>query len=104
MADKMTVREASERWNVTERRVSALCKNGKIEGAEKKGKRWLIPSDAEKPSDNRVKTGIYRKQERPAKLPLPIGVSDYRLAVSEIFATSGLWELCLPVRAGLARR
>lgn len=85
MADKMTVREASERWNVTERRVSALCKNGKIEGAEKKGKRWLIPSDAEKPSDNRVKTGIYRKQERPAKLPLPIGVSDYRLAVSEYY-------------------
>ena len=85
MADRMTVREAAERWNVTERRVSALCRNGEIEGAEKKGKRWLIPSDAEKPADNRVKSGIYRKNERPPKLPLPIGVSDYRLAVSEYY-------------------
>ena len=49
------------------------------------GKRWMIPKDAQKPADQRIRTGVYRKAERPAKLPLPIGVSDYCLASSEYY-------------------
>ncbi len=85
MADTMLVKEAAKLWDITERRVSALCKDGKIEGAVKQGKTWLIPADAKKPADSRVKTGAYKKIVRRANLPLPVGVSDYRLASSEYY-------------------
>ena len=85
MADTMSVKEAAKLWNLTERRVSSLCKDGKIDGVRKQGRSWLIPMDAERPADNRVKSGIYKKNIRPANLPLPIGISDYRLASSEYY-------------------
>ncbi len=85
MNNTMTVKEAATFWNLTERRVSSLCKEGKIEGAIKQGRSWIIPKNAKKPIDNRVKSGMYRKSSRPIKLPLPIGISDYRLASSEYY-------------------
>ena len=60
MADTMSVKEAAKLWNITERRVSELCKKGKIKGAIKHGRIWLIPVDAQKPVDSRVKTGIQK--------------------------------------------
>lgn len=65
MADTMFVKEAAELWNISERRVSTLCKEGKIQGAEKQGKSWLIPADVEKPADGRVKSGLYKKSAVP---------------------------------------
>lgn len=85
MSDMISVREAAERWNITERRVSTLCKDGKITGAKKLGNRWMIPENTRKPLDRRIKTGAYRKVERASKLPLPIGVSNYCLASSEYY-------------------
>lgn len=85
MSATMTVKEAAQRWNLTERRVSSLCKEGKIDGAKKQGRSWFIPSDAKKPADNRVKSGLYKKKARPDNLPLPIGISDYRLASTEYY-------------------
>ena len=85
MLDMISVREAAERWNITERRVSTLCKDGKIAGAKKLGNRWMIPENTRKPLDRRIKTGAYRKVERASKLPLPIGVSNYCLASSEYY-------------------
>lgn len=85
MCDTMLVKEAAKLWNLTERRVSSLCKEGKIKGAKKQGRSWLIPIDAQKPVDHRIKSGAYIKHNRPDKLPLPIGVSDYRLASSEYY-------------------
>lgn len=85
MRDTMSVREAAGLWNLTERRVSGLCKEGKIKGARKQGHFWLIPADAQKPADNRVKTGAYKKNNRPSGRSLPIGISDYRLASSEYY-------------------
>ena len=85
MAEMISVKEAADRWKITERRVSTLCKNGKISGAIKKNNRWLIPDNTQKPEDQRIKTGAYRKTERLPKLPLPIGVSNYCLASSEYY-------------------
>ncbi len=85
MTDMMLVKDAAELWNITERRVSALCAEGKIEGVKKQGRSWLIPIDAQKPADNRIKSGTYIKHTRPASLPLPVGISDYRLASSEYY-------------------
>lgn len=85
MAVTMSVKEAARLWNLSERRVSSFCKEGKIEGAFKNKHAWRIPVDAQKPLDQRVKNGTYIKSNRPVNLPLPIGVSDYRLASDEYY-------------------
>ena len=56
-----------------------------IKGAIKQGNRWMIPVDTPKPADRRLKTGAYCQNECAQKLPLPIGVSNYRLASSEYY-------------------
>ena len=85
MSEMLSVKEAAMRWKITERRVSKLCKDGMIKGAIKQNNRWLIPADTQKPADRRLKTGIYCQNEYAQKLPLPIGVSNYRLASSEYY-------------------
>jgi len=84
MNDTMTVRQAAFLWNISERRVAILCKEGRIEGAVKQGKSWFIPADACKPGDMRVRSGLYVKEDMGLRLPLPIGISDYRVA-SELY-------------------
>lgn len=49
------VRRAAEKWGMTERRVTALCRDGRIVGAKKSGKLWLIPDHASRPLDARTK-------------------------------------------------
>ena len=59
MAGYINTREASALWGISERQVANLCKNGDIPGAVKQGRSWLIPADAQKPADKRIKTGAY---------------------------------------------
>lgn len=47
--------EAGEKWKITPRRVAILCAEGRIAGAEKIGYTWLLPKDAEKPIDLRLR-------------------------------------------------
>src|SRR5690554_6838073 len=46
-------KEASEKWRISDRRIRALCNEGRIEGAIKIGRNWSIPTDAAKPTDAR---------------------------------------------------
>ena len=50
----MTTKEASKKWNISERRIRKLLKDGRIEGAVKNGNSWNIPIDALKPVDKRI--------------------------------------------------
>lgn len=45
--DYMTLKEASEKWGVTPRRINYLCASGRIPGAVKMATIWLIPKDAQ---------------------------------------------------------
>ena len=49
----LTTSEIAEKWNITRRRVSMLCSEGRIKGAVLKGNTRLIPADAQKPEDPR---------------------------------------------------
>ena len=53
--DYIDVREAAKIWGILERRVTALCRMGKIVGAKKEGKLWLIPKGTKCPPDGRTK-------------------------------------------------
>ena len=77
----ISVKEASEKWDVTERVVRQYCADGRIPCAFITGKTWNIPDNAEKPGrkarqrkipadilsrlrlekDERVSGGIYHK-------------------------------------------
>lgn len=51
----MTIKEAAEKWNISERRIRQLIKDKRIDGSIKVGTTWNIPSDISKPIDRRVK-------------------------------------------------
>ena len=51
----MIASQASQKWNISQRRVQVLCADGRIPGVFRLGEAWAIPTDAEKPSDNRRK-------------------------------------------------
>lgn len=51
----ITLKQASEKWNISPRMINYYCSEGRIPGAEKMGKVWLIPKDAKKPADRRRK-------------------------------------------------
>lgn len=50
----MTVKEAADKWMVSETWVSILCKQDRVKGAVKIGKKWYIPDDTLKPIDSRI--------------------------------------------------
>ena len=76
----LDVHEASVKWDMTERRITMLCRDGKIDGARKEGKLWLIPASAPKPFDGRTKEA-HKKSERTKK--------KERKAMGKYFGTDG---------------
>ena len=56
MLGYLTGKEAGEKWGSTPRMVNYYCSAGRIPGAVKKGNLWLIPVNAEKPTDGRTKS------------------------------------------------
>ena len=76
----MTVKEAAEKWGISDRRIRVLCSEGKIAGAFQEGRGWKIPADAEKPADGRYKSKENilaqidrKKQELDTRRPLTEG-------------------------------
>ena len=53
MKGYLSIREAAEKWGVSERRVQQYCLNGRIPGAERFANAWVIPDTATKPTDPR---------------------------------------------------
>ena len=73
----ISVREAASRMGISPRRVQQLCQNKQIYGATRKGNRWLIPDTI---------SGIYEDDAlREARRSLPIGISDFRNAVTNYY-------------------
>jgi len=80
----MDVKTAASKWKLTERRITTLCRDGRIEGAKKEGGVWLVPEDAEKPTDGR-KNKFAKAVKTVTKLPLPIGESDFKKLVDSYY-------------------
>lgn len=52
----ITVKQAAEKWGISERRIRVLCAQGKINGVYQEGRGWKIPANALKPADGRYKS------------------------------------------------
>ena len=79
----MTVKQASEKWGISDRRVRILCADGKIAGAYQEGRGWKIPMDAKKPADGRYKVTEsllsqidHKKAELDSRRPLTAGEAE----------------------------
>lgn len=51
----ITTQEAAVKWNISDRRVRILCAEGRIQDVKRNGKTYLIPADAGKPADGRMR-------------------------------------------------
>ena len=74
MNDYMTLKEAAQKWGLSDRRINTLCLEGRIEGAVKFGLVWAIPKDAVKPKDERIKSGKYIKKKGCSKMLQPLKI------------------------------
>ena len=45
--------EIAKIWDISRRRVTTLCREGRIEGAVFAANTWLVPKDSKKPEDPR---------------------------------------------------
>lgn len=77
----MNIQNASKKWGLTERRITMLCREGRIDGAIKVKGQWFVPKDTNEPTDGRIRKAVVIEERKP----LPIGVSDYKIAVSEYY-------------------
>lgn len=64
----MDVREASEKWGISDRRIRVLCNEGRIDGAIKLNWSWTIPENAPKPRDGRVLRKFKNLDIRPGSV------------------------------------
>ena len=74
--------EAAQKWNISDRRVRILCREGKIPGVVTEGRGYRIPEDAVKPADGRFSEPdafLYLKWENTV-----IGIIDDRYNVKFI--------------------
>ena len=63
--------DAATLLGISLRRMQQRCRSGEIEGAKKKGRSWDIPKTT-------IETMISKK-------PLPIGISDYKVASRDYY-------------------
>lgn len=60
----LSIRQTAEKWGLSKRRVQVLCSEERIPGAMKIDSSWVVPSNAEKPVDARIKSGKYIKRDK----------------------------------------
>ena len=64
MVNYISVKDAAKKWAISERRVQKLCEGNRIEGVIRFGHSWMIPKDAKKPADLRMKNDIKTEVRR----------------------------------------
>ncbi len=62
------INDIAKRWGLSVRAVQLLCHKGRVEGATRFGRAWMIPKNAPKPIDGRTKAG---REKHDEDLPLP---------------------------------
>ena len=82
MLSFISAKEAADKWNISQRRVSVLCAENRIDGAMMVGNMWIIPSSAQKPADKR--TVRFEKQNTVLLKPFVKWVGGKSQMIDEI--------------------
>lgn len=56
----ITSQEVADKWGISPRQVQLLCKNKRVLGATRMSRIWVIPEDAEKPTNGKQKVRTHR--------------------------------------------
>ncbi len=67
----LKIDQVAQKWGVSARRLQILCSQGKIAGATRFGRAWMIPKDAQKPADGRTKGAQSINELLNVDMPLP---------------------------------
>lgn len=67
----LNIEVVANKWGITPRRLQILCAEGKIPGATRFGRAWMIPKDAVKPLDGRRKAHNNTQAQQNQDLPFP---------------------------------
>lgn len=67
--DYLKIGEVAALWGITPRRLQTLCAQGKIQGATRFGRAWMIPKSTPKPADGRTKAA--RTGKHSPDMPMP---------------------------------
>lgn len=95
----LNISETAEKWGISPRRLQTLCANGKVEGATRFGKAWMIPKTTEKPIDGRTKASrssadplLEKNMPMPRKTPF--------LHMTDLYSAAGSAEKSIAALAG----
>ncbi len=82
--DYMNIEEASKKWGLSARSIQMLCSNGRVEGAVRMSRVWMIPKNARKPADGRTKAAkAFADEDMPLPRKTPF------LYMSDLYRTPG---------------
>ena len=87
----LNITETAEKWGISPRRLQTLCAGGKIEGAMRFGKAWMIPKDAQKPIDGRTKKSKENKAVSLEK-DMPMPRKTPFLHMTDLYSVAGTAE------------
>ena len=85
--DYLTPEEVAVLWKLSPRRVQSLCAAGKIPGAVRFGRDWMIPLNTKKPADGRTKAG--RQIQAGAQEDLPFPKKTPFLYMTDLYSVPG---------------
>lgn len=82
----LNIAETSARWGISQRRIQILCADGKINGAVRFGKMWMIPKNAKKPDDGRRKAS---KKGKSSDRDMPMPRKTPFLHMTDLYSDTG---------------
>ncbi len=91
----LNAKQFSENWGITQRRIIKLCKDGRIDGAVKNGRQWLIPENTLKPSDKRANVSKYiNTKKRILIINIEEKICEYLIPIlqTEGYLVDGLYS------------
>ena len=84
----LNITETAEKWGISPRRLQTLCANGKVEGATRFGKVWMIPKNTQKPIDGRTKASK-GKVASLLKKDMPMPRKTPFLHMTDLYSVAG---------------
>ena len=90
----LKIDEVAEQWGISPRRLQTLCAEGKIEGAIRFGRAWMIPREARKPKDGRTKAGRMSQSDQ-AFTELTMPKKTPFLHMTDLYHTPGCAEVAI---------
>lgn len=84
----MKIKDVSELWGISPRRIQVLCSQGKIPGAIRFGRDWMIPINAERPKDGRRKS-VCADEMQALNMPKQLPKKTPFLYMSDLYSIPG---------------